>query len=106
VRWIRRLVLAVLFTGLLAGSVASLYVLRSLPTMDGQLTLTGLRHPVDVRRDESDVTHVVGSDPRDVWMALGYVHAQERTWQLDFNRRVMRAGSPRCWGRPPWKRTS
>lgn len=89
-RWIRRLVLAVLFTGLLAGSVASLYVLRSLPTMDGQLTLTGLRHPVDVRRDESDVTHVVGSDPRDVWMALGYVHAQERTWQLDFNRRVMR----------------
>ncbi|MFP5466128.1 MAG: penicillin acylase family protein [Gammaproteobacteria bacterium] len=82
--------LAVLFTGLLAGALASSYVVGSLPTMDGKLDLPGLRHPVDVHRDPGDVTHILGADPRDTWMALGYVHAQERTWQLDFNRRIMR----------------
>ena len=42
-----------------------------------------------VQRDASDVTHISAQSPQDVWFAMGYVHAQERTWQLEFNRRVM-----------------
>jgi acyl-homoserine lactone acylase PvdQ len=44
---------------------------------------------VSVARDPSDVTHIKAQSPRDAWFALGYVHAQERGWQLEFNRRVM-----------------
>jgi acyl-homoserine lactone acylase PvdQ len=40
-------------------------------------------------RDPADVTHIKAQSPRDAWFALGYVHAQERGWQLEFNRRVM-----------------
>ena len=66
------------------------YAFRSQAVVDGTLQLTGLRGAVDVKRDASDVTHILASDPRDAWMAMGYVHAQERGWQLEFNRRIMR----------------
>ena len=35
------------------------------------------------------MTHIRANNPQDAWFAMGYVHAQERTWQLEFNRRVM-----------------
>lgn len=89
-RWMARLALAVLVLMLLAGGVGSVYVQRTLPQTEGRLALSGLQSEVQVRRDESDVTHVQASTPLDAWMAMGFVHAQERTWQLEFNRRVMR----------------
>ncbi|MFM6986803.1 MAG: penicillin acylase family protein [Hydrogenophaga sp.] len=89
-RWLIRGSL-LLLSLLVAATLALLwYVRQSLPQTDGELNLPGLRGPVAVNRDASDVTHIMASDPRDAWMALGYVHAQERGWQLDFNRRVMR----------------
>ncbi|QHE88887.1 penicillin acylase family protein [Hydrogenophaga sp. BPS33] len=76
---------------LVAGAaLLAFYALRSLPKMDGSLHLAGLSASVKVQRDASDVTHVLASRPHDAWMAIGYVHAQERGWQLEFNRRVMR----------------
>ncbi|WP_372657041.1 penicillin acylase family protein, partial [Hydrogenophaga sp.] len=74
----------------LVAAAGSIYVARSLPQVDGELQLSGLRHPVQVRRDASDVTHIQALEPHDAWMAMGYVHAQERAWQLEFNRRLMR----------------
>lgn len=88
--WMRRVLLGLLLVMLLVGGGASIYIQRSLPVTDGSLRLEGLRAAVDVRRDASDVTHILASNPRDAWMALGFVHAQERAWQLEFNRRVMR----------------
>lgn len=89
-RWIGRTALAVFFLCLLAGAMLAGYVVRSMPQTDGRLSLAGLSQQVQVRRDDADVTHILASDPRDAWMALGFVHAQERAWQLEFNRRVMR----------------
>ncbi|MDO9438877.1 MAG: penicillin acylase family protein [Hydrogenophaga sp.] len=71
-------------------ALLAFYAFRSLPRMDGSLNVSGLSAPVKVQRDASDVTHVLASRPRDAWMAIGYVHAQERGWQLEFNRRLMR----------------
>ncbi|KAB2892570.1 MAG: penicillin acylase family protein, partial [Burkholderiaceae bacterium] len=74
---------------LLAGAVLAAYVLRTLPALDGRLRAEGLREAAWVRRDADDVTHIQARSPQDAWFAMGYVHAQERTWQLEFNRRVM-----------------
>ena len=49
----------------------------------------GLAAPVQLRRDASDVTHIEAQSRPDAYFALGWVHAQERGWQLEFNRRVM-----------------
>ena len=89
-RWIKRFLALLLLLLAVSVALAAFYAYRSLPKMDGSLNLPGLSAPVKVHRDASDVTHVLASRPRDAWMAMGYVHAQERGWQLEFNRRVMR----------------
>ncbi|MGE0429777.1 MAG: penicillin acylase family protein [Hydrogenophaga sp.] len=89
-RWFRRLAALLGFALVLLVALAAFYVQRSLPQTSGSLSLPGLVAPVKVQRDASDVTHILASRPQDAWMAMGYVHAQERGWQLEFNRRVMR----------------
>ncbi|MDP3311684.1 MAG: penicillin acylase family protein, partial [Polaromonas sp.] len=74
---------------LLVAAAIAIYVYRSFPALDGELKVSGLSAAVNVARDGADVTHIKAQSPRDAWMALGYVHAQERGWQLEFNRRVM-----------------
>lgn len=87
--WMKRTAVGLVVAVLLAGTGAAVYVQRSFAVMDGKLGVTGLRDAVQVRRDAADVTHISAQNPQDVWFAMGYVHAQERTWQLEFNRRVM-----------------
>lgn len=66
-----------------------IYVYRSFPSLNGEAKLAGLSGEVSIRRDLSDVTHIEAKNTLDVWRAMGYTHAQERSWQLEFNRRVM-----------------
>jgi penicillin G amidase len=78
--------------GLLLIAVVALiavYVYRSFPTLSGQAKLNGLSSAVTIQRDAADVTHIEGKSSLDVWRAMGYTHAQERSWQLEFNRRIM-----------------
>ena len=89
-KWIARLVLALVVGVLVLGGVVAVQTLHSLPQLSGQRPLSGLSQAVQVRRDASDVTHIQGATALDVWRALGFVHAQERGWQLEFNRRLMR----------------
>ena len=89
-RWSRRLIWGLGIGLLCAIATLAWYARHSLPQTDGELRLPGLRAAVKVDRDGSDVTHIRAADPRDAWMAMGYVHAQERGWQLEFNRRIMR----------------
>ena len=89
-KWIGRLVLLLLAAVLAAGGVLAVHLLRSLPQLDGRLQLVGLSAPASITRDAADVTHIEGATALDTWRALGFVHAQERGWQLEFNRRLMR----------------
>lgn len=54
--------------------------------------LNGLVEPVEIYRDSHDVPHIYAQTTDDAYFALGYLHAQERLWQMDLNRR---AGSGR-----------
>ena len=74
---------------MVALAAAAIYVWRTLPALDGELRAPGLMAPVQIRRDDADVTHIEAQSVRDAMFALGWVHAQERGWQLEFNRRVM-----------------
>lgn len=85
-RWWWALLLGSLLT---AGGALSVHLLRSMPQLDGMLKLRGLSGPVQITRDESDVTHIDATTALDAWRAMGFVHAQERGWQMAFNRRLM-----------------
>lgn len=61
---------------------------KSFPQIDGTIQLTGLDAPVNVYRDAMGVPHIYASTTHDLFFAQGYVHAQERFWQMDFWRHI------------------
>jgi penicillin amidase len=92
IRWSRWFLIAVLAFVLLALTgfgVFQIYLLRSMAPLSGAQPLKGLSSGVEIKRDVSDVTHIHAANPIDAWRAIGFVHAQERGWQLAFNRQVM-----------------
>ncbi|GMA14747.1 penicillin acylase family protein [Deinococcus metallilatus] len=61
----------------------------STPRVSGTVTLPGLSGPVTVTRDQWGVPHIrAQTSDEDAMYALGFVHAQDRAWQMDFQRRV------------------
>lgn len=80
------LVLALLVA--LAAAALWLHLQRSLPQLDGEARAAGLQAPVEVVRDPDGVPHLFARSERDAWFAMGYVHAQDRLWQMEFQRRV------------------
>ncbi len=60
----------------------------SLPRLDGQVAAAGLRAPVTVARDALGVPTIRAGDRADIAFATGYVHAQERFFQMDLLRRA------------------
>jgi penicillin amidase len=59
-----------------------------LPVTSGTAAVDGLRARVEIIRDLDDVPHIRANDEADALFGLGYVHAQERLWQMEFQRRV------------------
>ena len=65
-----------------------LWLRTSLPQLDGVLTLTGLGAPVAVLRDRNGIPHIQAETANDAYFALGFVHAQDRLWQMETIRRT------------------
>lgn len=63
-------------------------VRRSFPDIDGSQRLAGLSSDVSVVRDAQGVPHIYATNLTDLYMAQGYVHAQERFFQMDFRRHI------------------
>lgn len=61
---------------------------RSLPQATGAFTLKGLEGRVEIIRDRWGVPHITAGSIYDGFFAQGFVHAQDRLWQMDLNRRV------------------
>ena len=77
---------------LLAAAAAGVLWLRAaekaaLPVLDGDVHIAGLSAPVTVRRDAHGVPHIEAATQDDLFMAQGYVTAQDRLWQMDVFRR-------------------
>jgi penicillin amidase len=61
--------------------------IAALPALDGDLRVAGLSAPVTVRRDAHGVPHIDAATQDDLFVAQGYVTAQDRLWQMDLYRR-------------------
>ncbi|MCF6360264.1 MAG: penicillin acylase family protein [Cyclobacteriaceae bacterium] len=64
------------------------YLQSTKPTYEGQLDLEGLKDQVEVKYDTYGIPHIYAQNEEDAYMALGYVHAQERLFQMEMIRRV------------------
>ncbi|MDF2626297.1 MAG: penicillin amidase [Symbiobacteriaceae bacterium] len=87
-RWLRWVAYSVVVLILVAAGGVYAGARRSLPQVTGTLKLAGLRAPVTVYRDEWGVPHIEAANSLDLYMAQGYVTAQDRLWQMDVTRRA------------------
>jgi penicillin amidase len=65
-----------------------LYLRQSLPLTRGELALAGLAAPAEVLRDRHGIPHIYAASLDDAHFALGFVHAQDRLWQMEVSRRI------------------
>ena len=61
---------------------------NTVPSPRGTLAMPGLSEPVEVVRDREGVPHIFAKTSNDLYMALGFVHAQDRLWQMEMQRRT------------------
>lgn len=85
VKWLAASVI-VAVAAVAAGLVWRVWV--PLPMVAGTARVAGLTAPVEVLRDRHGVPHIRGASEADALMALGWVHAQDRLWQMEFQRRL------------------
>jgi penicillin amidase len=87
-RWFKR---GLWLLGLLALAVALavwLYAQRSLPQMQGEVQLPGLRAGTEVLRDAHGIPTIRAQNLHDAAFAMGVVHVQDRLWQMETHRRI------------------
>ncbi|MET0726070.1 MAG: penicillin acylase family protein [Leifsonia sp.] len=77
-----------LVIALVAAGVGVWTVQRSFPMLSGRIDLDGLHRDVTVYRDSAGIPQLVADDASDLFMAQGYVTAQDRFWEMDFRRHV------------------
>ena len=84
------LIVVILIVGLVvAGGAAGYWLLtKSLPQINGTLHVAGLKSKVQVVRDPMGVPHIYADNADDLFFADGYVQAQDRLWQMEYNRRI------------------
>jgi penicillin amidase len=76
---------------LAAAAVAAAWhrlLIQPLPQTEGTLRVSGITAAVEIARDRWAVPHLSASTRPDLWFGQGFVHAQDRLWQMDFYRRV------------------
>lgn len=86
-RW-GRLLIGVLLVPVLALAALWFYLRTGLPEITGRVAVAGLQHEVGIYRDRDGVPHIFARTAADGYRALGYVHAQDRLFQMDLMRRV------------------
>jgi penicillin amidase len=81
----------------LAGALLSILVFLTgaffqvrgaLPAYNSHVEAKGLKAPVEILRDKNAVPHIIAGSLEDAAFGLGYVHAQDRFWQMELMRRL------------------
>ena len=86
-KWIKRLALLLLVLVVVAAGTGWWLLRGSVPRLEGELALPGLSAPVSLQRDANGVVTIDAASDTDLARALGYVHAQERYFEMDLMRR-------------------
>jgi penicillin amidase len=94
---IGRILIGIIVLAVLAGAGGGFYFKsylphtvapKSFPQIDGELQVNGLDAAVDIYRDNMGIPHIYASTTHDLFFAQGYVHAQDRFWQMDAWRHI------------------
>jgi penicillin amidase len=87
-KWVGIAVGGLVLLVLVAAAGAYALLRNTVPAPSGSLAIAGLTAPVDVIRDREGVPHIFAKSVDDLYVALGFVHAQDRLWQMELQRRT------------------
>jgi penicillin G amidase len=87
-RWLMRGFVLMLFLAVAGGLLAYYFAMRSLPDYNASYDISDIQAPVEIVRDTNNVPHIIGQNDHDVYFGLGFVHAQDRLWQMTMLRRT------------------
>lgn len=87
-RWVRNLFLISILILVVVGGGGFAFLAGSLPKTSGTLKISTLQGPVSVVRDKFGVPTIHAQNRHDLYLALGFVHAQDRLFQMDLQRRL------------------
>ena len=86
--WLMRITLSVAALAGLLVSFAYFFLSRSLPDYSKTVEFSHITEEIEIVRDTANVPHIFGKNDQDTLFALGYVHAQDRLWQMTMLRRT------------------
>jgi penicillin amidase len=69
------------------------------PKYNGQLELKSIQETTTVYFDEYGIPHIYAANAKDAMLALGYVHAQDRLWQMELMRRIAQGACQNFFGK-------
>src|SRR5438477_10352359 len=84
---IRRALGGVLLIALVIVGGGALYLLSSLPQLDGRIAVDGPTHSIHIARDADGVPLIDAASDEDAAFGLGFAHAQDRLFQLELQPR-------------------
>jgi penicillin amidase len=98
-RFIMAVVILLVVIALVAGGSVYSLTRQAFPQTSGEIHLPGLNNTVDVYRDVYGIPQVYASTSHDLFFAQGYLHAQDRFWQMDFWRHIGSARLSEMFGK-------
>jgi penicillin amidase len=98
-RWLLRIFTALVVLAIIAVGIAYYFLSRSLPDYNRDVTVEGISAPVEIVRNNDNVPHIFGQTDEDTFYALGFVHAQDRLWQMTMMRRTAQGKLSEIFGR-------
>jgi penicillin amidase len=87
-KWLLRGFAILLAILTLVGAAGYIWMRGSVPDYDGEIAVAGIDGPVTILRDANAVPHISAGSIEDAMFGLGYVHAQDRLWQMEVTRRT------------------
>jgi len=86
--WLRRIAAGIAVLAVAAVGGGYLLIETARPQVEGTIALAGIDAPVSIVRDGYGIPRIAAKTERDAYFALGYVHAQDRFFQMEFMRRL------------------
>lgn len=84
----KRVLITIFFIIIITIAAGYLWLRSTKPVYSGDIQMPGLKSKVEVIFDDYGVPHIYAQNSHDAYIALGYVHAQERLFQMEMIRRV------------------
>ena len=85
---LKRIVLILISFFLIITIALYLYLLSSKPNYEGEISIQNISKNTDVYYDDYGIPHIYANSQKDAMTVLGYVHAQDRLWQMELLRRI------------------